>query len=415
MWLKNLFHNPDRIKQPKRDWLKWFARRHYYLVLSFWIKIDLIVLLIIGFNFKKIALSIPLLVLCIPLGVATFFSFINASRNTVLIGLVKKHNNDVINNKARVIAREGAPGTGKTSSNLYNSKILADNANKKLCFDYFLYSGQKDEKLSDFEKDKKKDIFEAFEFYQNNNTIPCLWSNIPLIDKNGKKANKLTASHLLQEERAPIYSVFVSDEIGLEFEAQKGSSKELEPVSQTARLIRHFFDGYWEFTEQSFSKTFIDIRRVTEQVVTLKSQTWVLKPIFLSLIFSLIENHYIKKVSKLFHYKPNSKTYNKIKKKIIISSKFNSKWIKRLKRYISCIGFRKYVVKLSEYSEDDEKKSSSKSTFYVPSCLNITYNDRCFRVLYKAKDKELKPSKFKSNVLTEEDIKNFFKRKQQKK
>lgn len=412
MWLKNFFHNPDRIQRPKRDWLKWFARRHYYLVLSFWIKLDLVVLLTIGFNFKKIALSIPLLILCVPLGILTVISFINASTNTVLVGLVKKHNNEVLKTKARVTAREGAPGTGKTSSNIYDSKILADNAYRKLCFEYFLYLGLKDEKLSDFEKDKKHDVIEAFEFYQNNNTIPCLWSNIPLIDEYGRKSNKLTASHLLQEEKLPIYNVSVSDEIGIEFEAQKGSSKELEPVSRTARFIRHFYDGYWNFTEQSFSKAFIDIRRVTEQVVTLEGQTWILKPMFLCSILTLIENHYIKKVLKLFYYKPNSKTYNKINKKIIISSKLNSKWIKRLKRYISCIGFRKYVSKQSEYSEDDGKKSRSKSTFYVPSCLNIRYNDRCFRALYKAKDKELKPSKFKSIVLTEEDVEKFFKRKQ---
>lgn len=409
-FIKSLFINPDKKKRKKRDWVKWFARRHFLFNFIFTIFLDLILLFCIGFNFDKLFITIPLLILVIPLGLATFTNFVNLTRNWLVIALVKKHIQDILKQRSRVDFRKGPPGSGKSTQTLFEAKILADKCWEDLTYKYWLYQGLKEKDLNDFQKKEKADVIEAYEFYQKEGTIPCLWSNVPVTDELGRKANRLTAAHLLQKEKLPYLSVLFSDEIGSEFEAKKGGNNaNLKPLSLLGRFIRHFIDGYWRLTEQDEKKSFIDIRRVVERVVLCISQVWVLKPTILNAIYNKLKNHFIKKTQKIDLYKEGSKTYNKLLKKVFRSSKIHSKFMLKFKHYLDCVGYRKYTVEEREYNESDGSiLNSITHSFYTPSCLNVKYNDRCFRNLYKAKDKKLRPFKFKQNYLTDEDIKEIY-------
>lgn len=409
-FLKRLFVNPDKKPKKKRDWIKWFARRHFIFNFIYTVILDLIILLCVGFNFNDLIISIPLIILCFPMAIATVVNFVNLTRNSLVVALVKKHIEDILKQRSRVDFRKGPPGCGKSTQTVYEAKVLADKCWEELTFKYFMYLSRKDKDLNAFERKEKKDVIEAYEFYQKEGTIPCLWSNVPITDEQGRKANLLTKAHLLQQEKLPYMSVLFSDEIGSQFEATKGANnKELKPLSLFGRFIRHLIDGYWRLTEQDEKKSFIDIRRVVERVVLCLTQVWVMKPTILLAIYNFFKKRCIKKTSKMDKYKEGSKTYIKLQGKVFRTSKRYSKFMLKFKHYLDCVGYRKYTVEEREYNESDEKilKSQTKS-FYTPSCLNVKYNDRCFCNLYKSKDKKLKSSKFKENILTDEEIEKMY-------
>lgn len=410
-WLKGLFVNPDKKPRPKRDWIKWFARRHYINIFILTILLDLILLCLIGFNFKILYVSIPLIVLTIPFLILTICSTTSLVKFCICVALVKNYIKQVLTIRSRVDFRKGPPGSGKSTQTLYEAVILAGKCWEELTFKYWLYKGRKDEQLSEFEKIEKQEVIEAYEFYLREGTIPCLWTNVPVKDEQGRYSNKLTRKHLLQEEKLPYLSVLFSDEIGAEFEAQKGKvDKKLKNLSLLGRFIRHIFDGYWRLTEQDEKKSFIDIRRVVERVVLCISQTWVMKPILLDAFYNWLKKKRIKQTNKVYDYKEGSKTYNKLQSKVYRTSKHHSKFMMRLKHYISCVGFRRYLVEEREYNESDGTLlSSNQKRFFTPSCLNVKYNDRCFHNIYKCKDKPLKPSHFNADYLTDKDIEDMYK------
>ncbi len=404
---KKLFINPDKKPKPKRDWIKWFARRHYLNKFILMLILDLILLISIGFNFMLWYVSVPLIIVTIPFGFFTAWTIIDLIKYSAYCALVKKHNNNIKNQKSRVDFRKGPPGCGKSTQTLYEAVVLADMCWQELTYKYWLYKGLKEKQLTNFQKQEKAEVFEAYEFYQKENTIPCLWSNVPCKDDQGRKANRLTKAHLLQEKKLPIYSVLFSDEIGIEFEAKKGKiEKKLKNLSLFGRLIRHFTDGYWRLTEQDEKKSFIDIRRVVERVVLCLNQTWVMEPVILNKFYKKLVAKKIKQTNKIYDYVEGSETYKKLQAKVEKSSKRQALFMKRLNHYIKCIGFRKYTVEEREINESDGKIINSQTkTFYTPSCLNVNYNDRSFHNLYACKDKKLEPSVFKEDFLTDEDAK----------
>lgn len=411
IWIKNLFINPDKKKKSKRDWIKWFARRHYIFNFTNTLLIDLILLIIIGFNFKLLIVSIPLIILTIPLIILTIFNLINLIRYITLNSLVFLHKQEIWKEKSRVDFRKGPPGSGKSTQTLYEAVVLAEKCWNELQYKYWLYQGIQEKYLSDFQKQEKQEVIEAFKFYNKENTIPCLWTNVPCKDEFGRYSNRLTSKHLLQKERLPYLSVLFSDEIGSEFEAQKGKvNPKLKNLSLLGRFIRHFLDGFWRLTEQDEKKSFIDIRRVVERVVMCLTQTWIMKPLILYNFYEKLKNKRIAEVNKINKYKFNSKSYNKLERKTYRTSVKYSKLMKNLKHYIDCVGFRKYIVEEREINESDGTILNLKQkTFYTESCLNIKYNDRCFHNLYKCKDKALKPCHFKCDFLTDEDISEMYK------
>ena len=404
-----------RVKKNKRDWIKAFARCHYLFAFILTTLLDLIILLLLGFNFKKIAVSIPLAIILIPFAILTMVCYIQFASNLVHIALSKASIDQVSKDDVRAELSQGAPGSGKTSSEIVKSYILAKEAEKKLKIKYWEYVSIPDDKLSDFEKEEKAEVIEAFEFYQREGTIWCLWSNIPIKDDKGRLANKLTSKHILQEEKLPIYSVAFSDEIGSEFEAKKGTIKDeqLKNLPLTGRFIRHFFDGYWRMTEQDNQASNISIRRVLGRIVYVISQKWVLKPVFLSWLYKKLENHFLKLTEKPLKYQLNTPPYLKLKNKVYRTSKHYSKFMRNFKYYISCIGFRKYVLNYKANEEveggDIVSHDLGKKNFYFKSCLNVKYKDRVYHALYKAKNKPLKSSKYKGMYLTREDIEERYK------
>ncbi|MGN1208293.1 MAG: hypothetical protein ACI4TI_02390 [Christensenellales bacterium] len=405
VWIKNLFVNPDKKPKPKKDWIKWLARRHYLNKFLLIVILDLTLLISIGFNFKLWYVSIPLIIVSVPFGFFTAWALLDLIKNSAYIAFVKKHNNDILTQKSRVDFRKGPPGCGKSTQTLYEAVILAEKCWEELTYKYWLYKGIDEKKLSEFQLNEKSEVIEAYEFYQREGTIPCLWTNVPCKDDKGRRSNRLTKDHLLQKEKLPYLSALFSDEIGIEFEAQKGKvDKELKNLSLFGRLIRHFTNGFWRLTEQDEKKSFIDIRRVVERVVLCLSQVWVMEPKILNKFYKKLVAKRVKQTNKIYEYKENSKTYNKLQKGVYKSSKKHSLFMKRLKHYIKCVGFRKYTVEERETNESDGQIIYSKlKTFYTPSCLNVNYNDRCFHNLYKCKDKKLKPSRFTCDHLTDED------------
>lgn len=409
-WIKKIFINPDKKPKPKRDWIKWLARRHYLNKFLLMVILDLILLISIGFNFMLWYVSVPLIIISIPFGFFTAWATIDLIRNAAYIALVKKHNTDILTQKSRVDFRKGPPGCGKSTQTLYEAVVLAEKCWQELTYKYWFYKGIDEKKLSDFQLQEKKEVIESYEFYQREGTIPCLWSSVPCKDDQGRLANRLTKDHLLQDKRLPYLSVMFNDEIGIDFEATKGATnKNFKNLSLFGRLIRHFTNGFWRLTEQDEKKAFIDIRRVVERVVLCLSQVWAMEPKILNSFYKKLKNKRIKETNKIYKYKTDSKTYNKQQRKVYKTSKAFSPFMKKLKHYIDCVGFRKYTVEERETNESDGVIISSKTKiFYTPSCLNVNYNDRCFHNLYKCKDKKIEASHFVTDHLTDEDVKEIF-------
>ena len=317
------------------------------------------------------------------------------------------HINIVRERDIRTGASSGCPGSGKTSSGLYEVVIKAEAQWEELQYKYWLVCSQKDETLPLDVLTHKKEIIEAYEFYKKEDTVPCLWTNIP-VKVNGKKSNRLTKDHLLQKERVPYMSVMFNDEIGNDFEATKKTSTKLKPLSQLARFIRHFFDGFWSFTEQEFSKAFIDVRRTTGSVRYYLSQKWVLRPTILLKIESFLKWFYIRNMRKAQECDYNSSKYIEYMNLSKLSSEIHSPFMRKLRRFIKNVGYRKYTYKELGNAETGVNITDDvgRITFYAPSCLNCTYDDRCYQALYKCKDKEIKPFHFNGMKLTEEELKN---------
>ena len=114
-FIKRIFVNPDKKPTKKRDWIKWFARRHFIFNFIYTVILDLLVMLCVGFNFKNLIISIPLIILLMPLAIATVTSFINLTRNGLVVALVNKHIEDILKQRSRVDFRKGPPGCGKST------------------------------------------------------------------------------------------------------------------------------------------------------------------------------------------------------------------------------------------------------------------------------------------------------------
>lgn len=389
----------DKKPTPKKDILKSIARAYYFIILALLLAIDYIYLKTQNFNvifsFKTILIFAPTVIL-----------IFKVLKNIRCIIKTNQHIQEVEETDVRTSVASGAPGAGKTSSKVFDAVVKAKRMWEELQYQYWLVLSLKDENLTAEELKDKHDIIEAYEFYNSQNTIPCLWSNIP-VWVDGKKANRLTKAHLLQKKKLPIYSVLFNDEIGNDFEAQPKTSAKLKPLELMGRFIRHFFDGFWSFTEQEFSKAFIGVRRTTGSNRYYMRQEWILKPKFLLWLYNKLKYRYTKEVRNANDYTYQSNTYEKLIKSATLSSQKHAKFMRKFKRFINCIGYRKYTFKELGNIENGVVSTDKqrKGTFFVPSCLNCKYDDRCYRMLYKAKDKVVEPSKFQKNILTEEDLK----------
>ena len=311
----------------------------------------------------------------------------------------------------RVSVTDGEPGTGKTSSNLYNSYAIAEYNYKKLKIEYSLLAPFARQIESGKDIKKKRHWFEvkeAFEFWAKNfNRIPCLLSSVPLVDFYGRISEKLTQAHIEQKKKTLYLSVWFNDEIGMSNPAdgKRGKNKNLL-VSESGRFIRHFFDGYWLNTDQDSGNVAIDLKRVVALNRTMLEQKPFLKPLLVTNIYNFLCDKLIKKFKNI----NQSNFLNKISEARAVNKKY-IKFLVFLNRYIKASGFRiyKFIDKGNKIKSNPLFKNETKiKTQYAPSLLNCKYDDRCFANSYKAKKLKFEDDSFENLVLSEEELQNLF-------
>ncbi len=311
----------------------------------------------------------------------------------------------------RVSTFDGQPGTGKSSSAIYNTNYLAAYNYRKLQVEYALLSpfARQIENGNDVEKKRHwKEVKEAFEFWAKHpHLIPCLLSSVPLIDFKGRKALKLTQAHIEQKKKSPYLSVWFVDEIGMNNPAdgKRGKNKNLN-ISNAGRFIRHHFDGFWLNTDQDSGNIAIDLKRVVALNRTMLEQKPFLKPLILTKIYNFLCNRLIAKFKNI-----NNKNFNYIVSKARAVNKKYIQFLLNFNLYIKASGFRiyRFIDKGNKINSNPLYKNEENKikTQYVPSLLNCKYDDRCFANSYLAKDLEQEDEYFENLVLSERELKDL--------
>lgn len=293
---------------------------------------------------------------------------------------VKQHCDEIPDNIA-VRVREGVPGAGKTSSLLHDMKILADIMWDKICEKYRMLEPY----LEDIPYWKQKpredaeEIIEAYNFYENSGTYPCLWTSLPCF-VDGIATNRLTADHLLQKKRLPYGTVMVLDEASLILPQELYRDKPYELI-ELCKFPRHFGDFKIGSTEQDEDSNLIYLRRVSGQTMSMLEQEWIEQPHILQWIYD-----------KLLDW-----TKNMTKKKVNFFKMFN--------QLIRAFGYRRYWY----YEKTTGIKSEFGTTsFILKPNLNIDYDDRSYRNGYRCKDKPLIQSKWEHKRLSKKEIDEIF-------
>lgn len=281
-----------------------------------------------------------------------------------------------------VIIKVGAPGTGKSSSGLWQAVEMSKKLWKELQYKYYILR-------RDMERYSNKgikppleaikswnEIRTAYEFYSSNDCVPCLFTNIPL-EVDGKFTNVLTYAHAEQSKRIPANTMLFFDEIGSVFPVDSYRDKPLS-VSAFFRLCRHFGDFRILATEQDSENVFIDVRRVVADNEQMIKQVWALKPVLLVFMFKLLKFVFMLKPHKLGFLVPPLKFLSKIT------------------RYL---GFRRFHAVSTGNTENAYNEGMKKRVYSLPTMLNCTYDDRTYRELYSAKNKTIAPDIFKSLIL----------------
>ncbi len=311
----------------------------------------------------------------------------------------------------RVSVTDGEPGTGKTSSNIFNAKNLAEYNWRKLQIEYALLSpfARQIENGNDIEKKRHwKEVKEAFEFWAKHPYLqPCLISSVPLIDFKGRKTLKLTQGHIEQKKKSPYLSVWFEDEIGMSNPAdgKRGKNKNLN-ISEAGRFIRHHFDGFWLNTDQDSGNIAIDLKRVVALNRTMLEQKPFLKPLILTGIYNYLCNRLIKKFRDI-----SDKNFNhKVSRARAVNKKY-IQFLLNLNFYIKASGFRiyRFIDKGNKIKSNPLYKNEETNikTQYVPSFLNCKYDDRCFANSYKAKNLLLEEEHFENLVLSVNELKDL--------
>ena len=324
-----------------RSKIKFLAEFQYFLNFIFWLLFVTTLTIVVGIpTNEKIWLvclyAIPLI--GFAYNMPRFIAWLYAKRRV-------KHDSKKQANFyqcRRVSVTDGEPGTGKTSSNIFNAKNLAEYNWKKLQIEYALLSpnARKIENGKDIEKKRHwNEVKEAFEFWaKHSNLQPCLISSVPLIDYKGRKTLKLTQAHIEQRKKSPYLSVWFEDEIGMSNPAdgKRGKNKNLN-ISEAGRFIRHHFDGFWLNTDQDSGNIAIDLKRVVALNRTMIEQKAFLKPLLLTRIYNFLCSKLIYKFKDI-----SKENFNgKVAKARSVSKKY-IQFLLNLNFYLKASGFRIY-------------------------------------------------------------------------
>lgn len=309
------------------------------------------------------------------------FSLINFVRDCVSKIRINIHNSSITKDKS-IVMRFGNPGAGKTSSLIYDLKILADIMWNYICIQYKLLEPYLNEVkfFKPIDRERAEEIIEAYRFYQNSGTYPCLWTSIPVFI-DGVPTNILEADHLIQEERLTFGSVGLIDETKAIIPPELHRTNP-DSIVNMAKFPRHYAELHFGLTDQAKEGAFNAWRRCTAENLFMEKQKWILKP---RLLIWLKDTLTLKMKSP---------------------TKFKVTILRIIGKITSCIGYRKYYYCSfgNEYKQTIEKTK----TFILPTFLNADYDDRSCRKGYACLNKPLKVKKWTSMELTEEQIKNIF-------
>lgn len=287
----------------------------------------------------------------------------------------------------------GAPGTGKSSSAIYECIIAARRMWKYLKHQYWLYKPFEKDIMSSGDQDKIKkwlEIKESYEFWADKPCIKCFASNIPIQAMFSRKmALRLTRDHLYQVKRLPAYTILFIDETSAMVDVTDSSRDRPLDVADLCRWSRHF--GFTvRATEQDATRVQIDMRRVAGYIRLMLKQRWVCKPIPLLLVYYFLDF--------VLYLLPANKL---------------SSWIIMFCRDIShCVGFRRYTYRLLGNTEQPGGAISKRKRRYaIPAMLNARYDDRTFRDFYKPLNQPVEYDIFPSLQMRAEHKESFLRKK----
>lgn len=320
--------------------------------------------------------------ICIIFGIYYFGKFYAM----ILISYAQDCNAD-FGNVVQIYA--GPPRIGKTSQMVQDGYVIALMKWRKLQYDFYLWHSREKEILKRNNEDELLEYHEikiAYNFYIMRPCIPCLWSNIPIQDKNGVPAHELLVDHLKGVYRLPIYSVVLIDEIGAVLKAELGVTKDRPyDVSDMFRLGGHFLKWCVIGCEQDYNNVYIDCRRVVGQNKIFLSQEWVCRPVLLLSILKLL---------KLFLSESMDKK--------IVRRRLAAKILIKVDKFISSIGFRKKIFTTIGNTQTDVLSNQNGSNpdiygdkmrrkiRYIPAKIVADYDDRSYKQAYPSYfDKEI--------------------------
>lgn len=294
-----------------------------------------------------------------------------------------------------VVVKIGSPGCGKSSSGLYEAVVMARKMWNDLRWKHYCYSRNLAKWRRCPERYRQKliewdEIKFSYDFFKNNNCVPCLLSNIPVM-VDSKYTTFASKEHCEQRSRLPAHCVLFLDEVGamLTVDTAKHRMGDDDDAQQNAinvsdffRLCRHF--GNWRIicTEQDSENIYIDVRRVVSKNEYMLWQKWVLKPyLFLGLFLPL-------RALAICWQKSN---------------KVFAPPLMFLEKLCRHIGFRKYRYLTENNTQRHTGMQKGKRTFYLPSMLNFKYDERTFRNFYKCKEDTIEPHVFDNLILEDTD------------
>ena len=291
----------------------------------------------------------------------------------VLFYMCYKQDCSISRQRARVFA--GEPGAGKTSRAVQEAYMMAINQWNELKYEFWKLHGIRDKIYASGNKKKilyYKKLEESVRFYNEHpDKIPCLWSTFTIIDYTGRSSYDITLEHIRGLQSLPQYPVILFDELGAVLKNEFSNSKtSWYDVSDFARLIRHYYNGYFYGCEQDHNNIYIDFRRVVGENVLISCTEWVHKPIILYGIF-----HFLKFLK-----------FDSLDRKIKTQTKY-SLFLDNFEKLVKSIGFRKQYYKSLSNVQTGSIVASKNDKFeriinpgsrvrIMPSMLAAGYDDR---------------------------------------
>lgn len=276
-----------------------------------------------------------------------------------------------------VVINAGPPGSCKTLTAGFATHARAKWSWRELQYEYWLIINKY--RNSNFAPtDDEKEVIEAYEFYINNNGMPCAGANYPIYSKEYKRFfYDVNAEHLKQKERLPYRMNAVLDEAGTtttpsdlchDSQNENGSID----ITESAKYCRQHGEFRYILCEQDFNNIYINVRRVVAENRVFTGKKVKLYPKFLDWLFNKLKMHFIKHMS-------------------MAESKYFSTFMKNFEHFLKNVGFWqiKYKVKANVQTNAGDNKvvvlqdDEPETTIYLPKAMPFRYLTRVFRTTYK--------------------------------